>query len=389
MRRTLEEVILAGGRVPPDDIRDARRSMQFFGGSLLTQLVRLDVLSEDEAGALLAEWLDLPYVPWRTLKNVPAAALALLDGTTAGKRRVVPFLLDNEGLHVATGRPDHDVFLGELSQRLGRPVVAHAALEDRIDLALQRHYGLRPQSRSAVRPATSGAAPDLDLESVPGSFATPAARSESGTGPALGLDGLPLDSDVTAEMVGTSALNLLFDSGAEPEAATDRTPALAGLDLPERLREMASASDRTTLGEAALDIACGIGARRALLFAIQKDRLAFWAAAGQGVDADRIPAAGLSALGPSILASGARSAEPVVAPLTLPANADLCAALGGSPPALGLVVPIRLRDRTVAVLYLDGGAGSVAPPAVAVFADLAAKVTLALEILLLRRKILS
>ena len=389
MRRTLEQVILADGRVTPDEVRDARRSMQFFGGSLLTNLVRLEVVGEDDAGDMLAAWLGLPYVPWRTLKNAPAEALALLDGTTAGKRRVVPFQLDEAGLHVATGRPDNDVFFGELSRRIGRPVQAHAALEDRVDLALQRHYGLRPQARSAVRPALQDTSRDEDLESVPGSFAARTSRAEGGKGTGLGLDGLPLDSDATAEMLNTSGVNILFDNPAEADASAASMHAVSGLDLPERLRELAGAANRLTLGEAALEIARGIGAGRALLFALQKERLTPWAASGDDVDVSRIPSAGLPATGTSILAGAAQSTEAVVGPLPVPPHGELCAALGGTPPGLGLAVPIRLRDRTVGVLYVDGGSGSTAAPSTPVFNDLAGKMALALEILLLRRKILS
>ena len=73
---------------------------------------------------------------------------------------------------------------------------------------------------------------------------------------------------------------------------------------------------------------------------------------------------------------------------TLPANRDLYTALGGRLPATALIVPIVVQDRTAALLYLDGDSDPLESPDIATMRRVAAKTSLAYELLLLRRKLL-
>ena len=68
---------------------------------------------------------------------------------------------------------------------------------------------------------------------------------------------------------------------------------------------------------------------------------------------------------------------------------ELLGALGkGAPPKVVAAVPVRLGGRTVAAIYADGGPAATTPVDQKPLLQLAGKVAAALEILLLRRKIL-
>ena len=73
-----------------------------------------------------------------------------------------------------------------------------------------------------------------------------------------------------------------------------------------------------------------------------------------------------------------------------PANNDFLAALGnGERPNVATVVPVVLKGRAAAVIYGDDGPDSSRQVDRDLLTDLAGKVAAALEILVLRRKILS
>ena len=71
----------------------------------------------------------------------------------------------------------------------------------------------------------------------------------------------------------------------------------------------------------------------------------------------------------------------------LPANKDLFSLLGGRLPPSILVVPIRLKGRTVALLYLDNDGNPITEPDLPLMRRIAGKAGIAFEILLLRGKL--
>ena len=71
----------------------------------------------------------------------------------------------------------------------------------------------------------------------------------------------------------------------------------------------------------------------------------------------------------------------------LPPNQDLYSALGGRLPAMAMVVPISVKGRTVALLYLDDEERPITQPNIPAMRRASAKAGLAFEILLLRAKL--
>jgi hypothetical protein len=72
---------------------------------------------------------------------------------------------------------------------------------------------------------------------------------------------------------------------------------------------------------------------------------------------------------------------------SLPANRDLYTALGGRLPANVMLFPVIVKERTVALLYLDGDDAPLPRPDIPLMRRVAAKAGLAFEMLLLRNKL--
>ncbi len=157
------------------------------------------------------------------------------------------------------------------------------------------------------------------------------------------------------------------------------------------LERLARARDREEVGQAAVDQALALGPARVGLVGIHRDSMLGWHAGGAAIILDAFQRLNLSLQQPSIFTAARNSNQPYSGAVPdLPANRELIAALGGGKlPARALLAPVQIKARTVAMLYADAGPGAEAEPCQPdALQELAGKVAAALEILLLRRKIL-
>jgi hypothetical protein len=447
MRKSLTEFLQASGQVAPRELQDARRAQSFFGGSVLYNLVRLGILKEAEAESLFSQWSGYPYAPVRELKKIPARILAILEPMVAGRRRVIPFQRDADTLCLATSRSDNEGFFTDLEHRLGMPVIPYALMEERVEDLLERHYGIPAPRRDTVKPSVSE-----EPLAQPATGKEPSGdRQDAGWDPQVGLDGLPLDSDVPtpqeilATLTGGSAPGgetigdagepaAPFTTGSPGPEKDDPRPVKAGeiatplgsdpaatdpgIGRPERPRQngmepaavpdsgpeagpgtaaekaplerLAWAADRDEIGRAAIELAAGSDLERVALFSIQKERLVGWEAKGPVIDRERFRKLSIPLYTPSIFASFRFGTAPYVGIVPdQPANMELMAVLGGDPPKLATAFPVVLKGRPVAILYADSGPGGTRAASMTSLEELASRLALSLEILLLRRKLLS
>ncbi len=152
----------------------------------------------------------------------------------------------------------------------------------------------------------------------------------------------------------------------------------AGLECPP---------DRDALAEALLEF-CGGRAARCALFAVGREGIRGVAGRGRGFGTEIVRKVCVSPDASTVIDAALRSRDfyfGVVPPL--PANRDLYTVLGGRMPAMALVLPIRVKDRTAALLYLDDDERPMTRPDITLMRRVTAKAGLALEILLLRHKL--
>jgi hypothetical protein len=130
--------------------------------------------------------------------------------------------------------------------------------------------------------------------------------------------------------------------------------------------------------------------RRSALFVVQGDRVIGWSGRGEGVEPIRVRQVTVSLDRPSLFSFFRGGADFYQGPVAdQPANTRFYLDLGCPPPARALLLPLRIKDRPAVILYADNasdpGAGFEATP----LRRLLAKASLALEILILRTKILT
>lgn len=171
------------------------------------------------------------------------------------------------------------------------------------------------------------------------------------------------------------------------EAAPSPPPSAAGDPLERLEAVLARAADRDELAEALLAF-CASRSARCALFAVGRDGIRGLAGRGRGFETESLRQVAISPEAPTVFDAALRSRDfyfGVVPPL--PANRDLYTVLGGRLPAMALVLPIQVKHRTAALLYLDDDERPMTRPDIPAMRRVTAKAGLAFEILLLRNKL--
>jgi hypothetical protein len=330
----------------------------------------------------------VPYASGERLRVVPEDALSSLDPHVAEKLRVCPLEREGGVLRIAMLNPRDAVAIAGVRAATGCEIEPWVACEYRLYQALERHYRL-----SAGRPRAITLAPPLPHERVatraPGAAPAPEPAIDGGDHP-LGLDGRPLDAEVAFEehyvASQSSALEEVLDAieSVEPE----RRDVVRPIDRLGALEsELVAAEDRGRIADALLEF-CGEYASRAALFAVGKEGLRGIAGRGRGLETARLRSLELAVAPSTVFGAALESREFFFGSVPpLPANRELYGKLGGRIPTMAMVLPIPVKSRVAALLYLDDEDRSMRRPDIPLMRRVAAKAGLAFEILLLRGKL--
>ncbi|HKB06955.1 MAG TPA: hypothetical protein VKF61_01610 [Candidatus Polarisedimenticolia bacterium] len=169
-----------------------------------------------------------------------------------------------------------------------------------------------------------------------------------------------------------------------PAADASRT-AITMESVSARLRQ---AETRDDVFDAVLDFTVG-EFTRAALFVVQQDRILGWSGRGAGLQPGRVRNVIVPLDRPSLFVFFRTGGDYFYGPVPdLPANAKFYLDLGCPPPARVLLIPLTITDKPAVILYADNGADAPTAPDVKRYRRLLKKAALALEILILRNKIM-
>jgi hypothetical protein len=368
--RQVAEYLLEQGWITSTQVEEARRTQGFFGGRLETHLLKLGYVSEQVLGEALTEIAGIPFASWDRLRSASPSALAAVPLNLIERFRVCPFRLDEGHLRVATLAPREVTPLKEIHAATGHVVEPWIAIETRLYQAIERHFKVRfLRSTGLAMPRAPGDGPRESpyRESEEAEIA-PSHDTE------LGLDGRPLDADATVD-----------DYVRPVPAAARELP--DGLSIEALDEALAAARDRDEMASA-LFAFCSGSARRCGLFAVGKDAIRGVAGRGREFDGESLRKLAVP-VGSGTLFDNALASRDFyfgVVP-SLPGNRDLFAEIGGRLPSQVMILPVIVKERTVALLYLDGDDGPLLHPDIPLMRRVAAKAGLAFEMLLLRNKL--
>lgn len=330
MAMKLGEWLIDQGRLSAPQLDRALRSQQASGGALGTHLVQLGFLDEEELVTALARIHGVEAVSRSELLGAPAEVVALLSEEFATRHRALPFRIAGEDLHLAMQNPADTLAIHEAAFLTGFNVVPHIALEAVLLEGLARHHRV--------------AAGTISGESHP-------SRSVPGRRP-----------------------------------APDSPPRPSGTSILLIAERLSGARTREEVLEAAME-ALADSLERVAIFAVRGRQAAM---IGQrhlppaACREDPFPIPESSFLG-QVASGGGFRFGPIAEEEE---NQPLITLLGGQFPAAALAAAIRLRDRTVAILYGDRPLKAGVSPPPSRIQKLQTMTALALEAVILRQKIL-
>jgi general secretion pathway protein E len=155
------DALLEKGRLKEADLTRARRLQEETGGSLLTLLGRLGLVSERDHAETVAAVLDLPLVSAKDASELPPENAAL-SAKFMKQFHVVAVGEGGDFVEVLAADPQDPYVMDAVRLATGREPRASVALRSEIDDLVERWYGTGRSAMGAIVETAEGEGGDLD-----------------------------------------------------------------------------------------------------------------------------------------------------------------------------------------------------------------------------------
>lgn len=366
----LGEILTAKGVLTTDQLRSGLEACRRQGGRLGTWLVRLGFVNEAQLLEALSEQSRCPAARALELATAPTEVRTLLPEAFGRRHLVVPFSRRGKLLDVATATPNDAGLIEEISSLTGLVVRPHVATEAALTAALAIP-AVRPRSAEAPAPG----APRSRHRQWSQFWRVSSTPQEAFR--ALGFSPAPATSH---------AASTFPDLALLPTPALSRPRGEGGLEALGAT--LADATEREQVAASLLGFFAS-QVTRAALFALHQGKVSGWALqGGDEVAQQHFAAMNLSLDRPSVFLNLAAGAELHCGPVVRGDGNDiLLEALGAPAPASAIIVPLVVRGKPAGFLWLDNGPAGVTGISMPIAREAAALAGLALEVLVLRKKI--
>jgi len=371
MTKRLGEILLEKGAIAISELHTGLETCHHTGGRLGTQLLKFGFVDEHALLEALSEQLGTPSVPSSVLRRSPMELRRLVPVHVGQRLQAVVFKRQNGRLSVAMTNPRDPAAIEEIVSYTGLEITPHVATETAVQAALaDLEDDVIEFAREVEHSGDTKIGNDWDRL-----WAPPPLRP---------IDLLRTRGRASVKKTPLSAtfpdLVPVPDSGASAAAVPLGDKAFRSL--------LHGAVRRDDIGELLLRRAIAILARCSL-FAVHSGRVVGWMARGAGVVVEDVQSFSVSLDLPSIF-SDLTGADSYCGPMpTGPINDELVRSLGESPPKQLVVIPVRVKQRSVAFLIGDNPGKDLPESARGELVPAAQKAGVAFEVLIMRKKILA
>lgn len=340
------------------------------GGRLGTQLLKFGFVSEHQLLDALSEQTGVKSVPATVLQRARLDVLSLLPAKQASRLQAVPFEASDAALMVAMSNPRDPVAVEEIRDITGQKIQPFVATEVAIAEAIHRMNG----ESAANASSRLGDEPATDWDAM---WSPPVVH------PNQLLSARPLDPNRS-----TSHHRVATFPGLTPVDPDAPVEADHELDEVTYRKLLSTADHRDEVGRLMLRYASSyLG--RVCLFAVHRGSVVGWMGRGRGVVVDDVQSYSVPIDQETLFHEFRFGSGYHIGPMPDdPENESLVSLIGDPPPLGVLMIPIRIKDRAVAFLLGDNPTEEVVTVPVDEVAAALGAAGLALEILILRKKIL-
>jgi nitroreductase len=373
--KRLGEILLDWGVIAVSELHTGLEACRRTGGRLGTQLLKFGFVDEHALLEALSEQYGVQSVTERMLRLAPIEIRKLLPSRIARRLQAVPFGRTPEYVRVAMTSPRDPARIAEVSEVTGVRVEPYVATEsailsviseldeDSIDVMIEPSDAPRSEPISTAEWEELWNPPQLHPDRL---LRIRRRRTMAD------------DSPIVSTFPGLAPV--LEGAGEAAEHEIDDAA------FQERLAEV---SHRDEVGALLLRYAAHYFGRLCL-FAVHRGWVAGWMARGQGVVLDDVQSFTVSLEEPSLFRDLMSEVDRHMGPIPPGDDNDgLVRVLGDPKPSSVLLLPIRVKDRTVAYLLGDNPNEDIITVPVDEIAAAVRKAGAAFEILIIRKKILS
>lgn len=129
-------------------------------------LIERDIISDDNLGLLIADYLKFPFVVL-TKKNIPSEVFHIIPEKLARKQKVIPFELNANGIKLAMADPSNKEVQETISKKIEMPVIPYLATEQDIYNTLRIYRKNLQASFDAMLKKELGQTETLASKSIP------------------------------------------------------------------------------------------------------------------------------------------------------------------------------------------------------------------------------
>lgn len=352
MAERLGEHLVKAGKITEAQLASVLERQVTMGGRLGTNLIELGYLTEQELTDFLSKKLNIPSTTVKDFEGIDPEVVKLVPAEVAKKYSMMPLRKERNALIIAMVDPTDLEAINELAFITSGAIRPQVATEARVQYALETYYGISRQLRYI-------------------SILEEERKQKAGK---VGIEAQETRKPPTPEELEVA----LKTAKEELAQATSREEVIAVL-----LKQFSILFDRT------------------IFFVVKKESVVGFQTFTPQLKQDAIKSLEIPLTEASILRDAiehrdlchviSRGGPGMLDPT--PGNQHLLKALGGLAPCEVLVAPVMMKDQqVVALLYGDNLSASGGSPraqsGLAFVRKLMGKASVALEILILRKKLL-
>jgi hypothetical protein len=373
--KRLGEILLDWGVIAVSELHTGLEACHRAGGRLGTQLISFGFVDEHTLLEALSEQYGVPSVTERIVRRAPLEVRKLLPPKVARRMQAIPFNLNRDVIKVAMVNPRDPATIEEISEITASKVEPFVASESSL-------MELISELDNEIVDVVVQVDPKLPkVRLTPGDWERlwePPQLEPARLLRVRRRRQLPDDRPLVATFPGLA-----------PVLDASRGDSDHEIDNETYREQLARVRHRDEVGRLLLRYA-GHYFTRLALFAVHKGLVLGWMARGHGVVLDDVQSLSITFEKPSLFADLQSGADHYMGPIPQGAGNDAVAEVLGEPrPSTILMVPIKVKERTVAYMMGDNPGEMTMTVPVEEIAFAVQKAGAAFEILIIRKKILS
>lgn len=132
----IKGLVLKTGLATEQSLQELEEFSKNSNVSLVDALIEKDVVSDENLGILIADFLHIPFIILSKL-SIPEEVFRIVPEKIARKHKIIPFEKGSDGLKVATVDPRNTEILAAISKKTGLKVIPYLTTERDIDNILR------------------------------------------------------------------------------------------------------------------------------------------------------------------------------------------------------------------------------------------------------------